>query len=305
MTKVTQCIILIICITIPLYSQWFDSQTVNATILLEKRVDGVFVPHGTGFVIYNYKNPEYPIVVTCEHVLRNEDIYVTVNADSNLIADLSRRNIDSIVFVKRTWILKDGKLRCRVPLTRTPTPSYVIHPTLDIGAFLIDIGAVTIDNFGNEYKVCDIKTLPQSRTLKRSEVSLGTETYFVGFPYGIGAKGSINPLIRSGSVAWIQDGLNEFLMDAISFSGNSGSPIFTKGTQTPKPNVIGWQSPYLIGMVIGHLGESIEGVITQPNEKVNIIQRTNIETQNWGLARCLWYDDIEEVVMKAKNLEMK
>jgi hypothetical protein len=80
------------------------------------------------------------------------------------------------------------------------------------------------------------------------------------------------PLIRSGMIAWLADDSKEFLLDAFSMGGNSGSPIYT--------NMGG--IAFYIGMIFGHW---------ESNNNNNI-----------GLARCYWADDVLEVVEKALKL---
>ena len=83
-----------------------------------------------------------------------------------------------------------------------------------------------------------------------------------------------NPLVRKGSIAWKSSKNSEFLLDAFSYGGNSGSPIFTLSDIQNRT--------YLIGMVTGHL----------PSEK----------SENIGLAKCIWVDDIMKLVEKYNNI---
>jgi hypothetical protein len=306
MNRIFHLLIILVLSSSTCLSQWFDQQTVDGTVLLEKLQDGKFLAHGTGFVFFNYKDPQYPIVVTCAHLLKNPEIYVTVNADSSLIAKYQNHKIDSLRLAKRTWVLQDGKLRCRVRLTKTPIETFVVHPTLDIGAFLIDLGSAALDDSGRvTQELCKLKMLPASRILHRKEVATGDEAFFVGFPFGLGTESSVNPVIRSGSVAWEDPTTSEFLLDALSFGGNSGSPVFTKGTLSRKPQVIHWEDPMLIGMILGHLGDSLEGILTQPNPALNIVERKSVELQNWGLARCVWVDEILPILDNAQKLSIE
>ena len=55
-----------------------------------KKENGKFIPHGTGFLIYNYTPNGSSTLVTCEHVLRNKEIYVVIEADSSLIKLMNR-----------------------------------------------------------------------------------------------------------------------------------------------------------------------------------------------------------------------
>jgi hypothetical protein len=301
------CLTLTISVFLPALSasQWFDQQSVDATVLLDKIDSGQLVPHGTGFVLYNYQHPEFPIVVTCAHLLKNADIVVTVNADSSLVANFSKHDIDTLVFLKRIWVLENGILRCRVRLTSKPIQTFLVDPKLDVGIFLIDLpSSITIDSTHVSQRVSCLKCLPRSMIFHKSEILTGDDTYFIGFPFGLGTEKRINPVIRSASVAWQDDGTPEFLLDALSFGGNSGSPIFTKATINRRIGVIETEGPKLVGMVLGHLGDSLQGVLTQPNTNLQLVQRQDVEIQNWGLARCLWFDEIQPLVNAANTLSV-
>jgi len=113
---------------------WFDEQALFCTVLLEK-VDGdSIVPHGTGFLAYNYEIEGRPIVVTCAHVLKGREIYVSVTADSEFIAYIEKKTKDkgsyTLTLDGCNWELIKGKLRCRVKLDKDLT--FVTHPSLDI-----------------------------------------------------------------------------------------------------------------------------------------------------------------------------
>ena len=166
-----------------------------------------------------------------------------------------------------------------------------------------------IITFGNDsIKICNVKSFPKSFMRLKKDVKLGEDIYFLGYPYMIGTKegysintniGSIRsgqyktdvttPVLRTGIVSWKSDTNKEFLLDAFSYSGNSGSPVFTKAK-------FGKPGPDLIGMVIGHLNENLEF------EDVKNINKSKTKTYgNMGLARCLWIDDILDVVKIAKS----
>jgi len=283
------------------YSQtWFSQETIDCTVLLEKKVGNKFIPHGTGFLLYNYTKSSNYTVITCEHVLRNGSIYVLYQADSSLIAIMKKHNDKYVEIGKNAWQLDGNNLRTKVELIEGKT--FVKHPILDIAGFKLDIGSKITSITGKDTTVINIskvKGIPISMIKKKENVGLGTDVYFLGFPFMIGTQegysipsdsGSINsgyycesvanPVLRSGTIGWKSSNNNEFLIDAISYGGNSGSPVFSKAG-------IGIKGPCLIGMVIGHLGEEIKfDKNIKPNEvKVNVVG-------NAGLAKCLWIDDI-------------
>lgn len=287
-----------------LFSQWFDKTSLRSTVLLEKQEGSSLVPLGTGFVMWNYANPDYPIVVTAGHLLKRSEIYVSVNADSQLITMAKKKNISSIKCTKLMWNLIDHKLTSKVSLITGSKQTFIIDDSTDVGIFLIDLytsGQFTKDD---TTKIAELTLIPRSQIRFRRDVSLGDELFFVGFPFGIGTSGYIEPIVRSGSVAWLSASSHEFLLDAFSFGGNSGSPIFSKIVLGRKPGELNWDNPYFVGMIVGHIGENVQGLLTQPNPNTAKIDRIDIETQNYGLARCVWSDEILRVIKNVNNLQL-
>lgn len=254
-------------------SRWFDDQTIYTVVLLEKVQGDSLVSHGTGFLVYNYKNEACPTVVTCAHLLKRSEIYVVVTADSELVSYMEEKREHLITMGESNWILQGNKLRLHVDLQKGHT--YVNHPdtSLDIAAFPIGL-ATSADIDEEHFKVTRTTMVPKSKIKLRSKSLLGDDVFFVGFPFGIGTMDILYPLVRSGIIAWLANESEEFLLDAFSYPGNSGSPVYTK-------IALGSSCPHLIGMIIGHLGTDFE---------------------NFGLARCVWVDDILTVVRLAENL---
>jgi hypothetical protein len=285
-------------------AQWFDKQSLSCTVLLEKRQGDSLVPHGTGFVLYNYDNPKYNIVVTAGHLLRHSELFVSVNADSALISYTKRHKVDTLVFDKLQWSVTGQRLRAKVRLISGPAPTFLVNDSLDIGLFLIDLHSHAIFQSGDTIRVADFWVIPRSQTRLRRHVSLGDEAYFVGFPFGIGSLDRNEPIVRSGSVAWLSPFLPVFLLDAFSFGGNSGGPVFSKMIFGKRGQVIALDTAFVIGMVVGHLGEAVAGVIWQPDPKDLKFERASFEIQNYGLARCIWIDEILRIVDQAKGLRL-
>jgi hypothetical protein len=256
--------------------KWFDDQFIYSIVLFEKETNDSLLPFGTGFLIHNYEKEDNPFVVTCAHILNRECIYLVVVPDSDLLTITRLSETSGIQMGESSWKFKDSKLMLRVELRKNDT--YVIHPdtSIDIGVFPVELFAAYMKG-KIQLKVTKTKTISRSFVKSRSDVNLGDNVYFVGFPFGIGTEHTLNPLVRSGSVAWMSDDENEFLLDAFSYGGNSGSPVFTRIKPTEDRSC-------LIGMVIGHLGPEFE---------------------NFGLARCVWVDDILTVIELAKNLKLK
>ena len=56
-----------------LNAQWLNNETLKTTVLLEKFDGKDLIPHGTGFLFYNYNKTTDIIVVTCAHLIQNKE----------------------------------------------------------------------------------------------------------------------------------------------------------------------------------------------------------------------------------------
>lgn len=266
------------------FPKWFDPESILSTILLEKQVNDTFVPHGTGFLILPYESKS-SVIITCEHVLRNPTIFLTIEIEKKyrdavrkLSKDEQREIVEQLKKDNVIWNISEDFFRIKVNLKKDS--SFFIHPdNLDIAAFKTTIwGTMPINNIG--YKFCNLKQIGVSRIQEREKIAVGDDIYFIGFPLGIGTPDSIptkryfttkapKHALRKGIISWVSEDYDEFLLDAISLNGNSGSPVF-------KVNYIPGEPPYfLIGIIFGHL----------ENDKSNI-----------GLAQCLSIDEIKKVI---------
>jgi hypothetical protein len=259
---------------------FFSKELINCIVALEKEDSlGNLKYHGTGFRLYNHTNPKDVFIVTCAHVLYNQSIHVKIPLTDSGISYLIKTRSNTINFDNRTWVFDGNNIETKFLLKKGI--SFVSNDTLDIGIFKLGI-PTRIINGKDTVKITNSVSISRSYIKSKAEVELGTSIYFLGFPLEIGTKKGffgtggyadekINPLLRTGIIAWISAQNREFLLDAFSYSGNSGSPVFTQA------GVFGEQ-PYLIGMVLGHLSD-----IRYDNTKVDL---------NYGLARCIWIDEI-------------
>ena len=266
---------------------YFAEESLDCIVLLEKKVDTTYMPHGTGFLLYNYSRKSAYNVVTCEHVLRNRDIYLCIPVDSVFSNKMMAAGQDSIKFINQVWFLTGNKLRTRYELEENK--NFLSNKLLDIAVFSINISNDAFENDTMKVNVGKTKGVPRSMIRLKKDIPLGTDVYFTGFPLSIGTEHGFyfkgftglysdnipNPLARKGSVAWKSDFNHEFLLDAFSYGGNSGSPVFTINDIQNKS--------YLIGMVLGHL----------PSEN----------SENIGLAKCIWIDNILELIERYNNLK--
>jgi len=247
------------------YSQQrLDNQSIASTVLLEKKVDGQYVAYGTGFLLYD-DGDSSSTVVTCEHILRrNSEIYVVINLDQESSIKLGQPgNSKFLQSNGGQWEIDGNSLRTRIELIEDST--YARHEVLDIAALPINIPPL----------ISKMKGIPQSGIKKGSEVSLGTDAYFVGFAGHIGtrSKGRVadaveEPMLRSGAIASTSEKQKTFLLDTPPFGVSSGSPLFAKGGDSS-----------LIGMVVGDLYAAVG---------------------NTAVTVCYWMDEVLEVVDAAQ-----
>jgi hypothetical protein len=283
MKKLTFCL-LFICIGSYAHSQvtsYLAEGAVNSVVLLEKKVDDVYFPHGTGFLLQSYDENKPVIVVTNEHLLRNRYIYVTIPADSELLNYNNIKNKKSVVINGEKWEILGNKLRLQYELI--PDSTFISDSVSDVAAFKIKIGNSISINETTKLKISNMIGIGWSNIKYKKDIQLGTEIFFIGFPFSIGTEMGVDgtkefstniptPLIRKGIVSWKSPAYDVFLLDAFSYRGNSGSPIFTiKDIQN---------RPYLIGIVAGHLPSDF--------------------SDNAGLAKCVWADKILELIKKLK-----
>jgi hypothetical protein len=268
--------------------------SLHTVVLLEKKIDTFFIPHGTGFIVES-GDKNYPsAIITNEHLLRNPNIYITISADQNLIDKMAeivktqhivgRR--PTITINGNIWTFYDNKLRYNFKLI--PDSTFVYDKSNDIAAFKLSIGNYLIQPDSTKFQVSNIICFDSSYYLSRESVPIGTDVYFIGFPYAIGTElgyspGYVtnmfsesipSPVVRKGILAWASSNNNFFLIDAFSYSGNSGSPVIAFNKSQTKP--------YLIGIVVGHL----------PSDS----------SDNMGLAKCIWFDEVFKLLDKLKNL---
>lgn len=279
------------------YSQWLNQETIQATVLIEKMKNNKFYPHGTGFLLYNYQDPQKYIVVTCAHLLKNhEEIFVRMNLDSSISKMIAGKEVRALLLGNNDWSVSQNNLISRINL-KSEHKTFVTNDSLDIGAFFLNIPVLMIEEDTTTKIVKFAKKLgiPKSAIKYRDQLSLGDEVYFIGFPFGIGASNTIFPLVRSGSIAWLSDNSSEFLLDSFSFGGNSGSHIFCKVLLGTKVGKLSWDAPKLVGMIIGHHGIKVDNILTQPDPNKLKFDKDSIEL-NFGLARGVFMDDILKVI---------
>ena len=256
--------------------------------MLEKEDSiGNLEPHGTGICLYNYKDPEKSTVVTCAHVLRNKYVHIKVPLTDSGILYLSQNKTLTIEDHNSFWTFDGYNIETKFELNKGKT--FLTNDSLDIGVFNIYLPNGIVNN-KDTIKITNFSPIFRTWIKTKDQVDLGTSIDFLGFPFDIGSKkgffnfgiyadDKINPLLRTGVIAWKSNKNKDFLIDGISYGGNSGSPVFTQA------GAFG-EKPGFIGMVLGHLSD--------------LRYDPNVADFNYGLVRCVWVDEILKLVDKLK-----
>ncbi|MBN2637414.1 MAG: trypsin-like peptidase domain-containing protein [Prolixibacteraceae bacterium] len=280
------------------FSQWLDPQTLQATVLLEKIEKNGFITHGTGTLLYNYDIPSEYIVVTCAHLVQGKkELSVRVRPDSSLIDIISNSKQKNAII--ENAVIQNNTVRFIADLNGN---NKYVDSKLDIAVFRLKIPPIfhITDTSRTQIKVSNLKSISRSYVGYKKELKLGDDTYFIGFPLGYGATDYVEPIVRSGSIAWLPVKEELFLLDAFSFGGNSGSPIFLKRT-LENPGSLAWNDSKMIGMVTGHQSITLGNILSQPNPNELKFEKTNID-MNIGLARCVYMDQIMDCINKLMEL---
>jgi hypothetical protein len=254
-------------------------------VLLEKKEGIQYVTHGTGFILADKKENNRAVIVTCKHLLKNPEIYVVLPYEETFQKLLAENKIVGNKFNVdgHMWQIEKGILRNKTNLIKDST--FVTDSILDLAAFPIRIPTTfSIDESNNPETFANVSAISIDRIKLRKEVKLAEELLIIGYALGIGSlSGLITqensyyssdlpiPVARSGIVAWFTDSQNEFLVDVLSFGGNSGCPVMSRIDSK------------LIGMIYGHWDD--------------------VYKRNIGLARCVWSDDILSIFHRALLLE--
>jgi Trypsin-like peptidase domain len=235
------------------------------------------VANGTGFfvLVENENGPGgYGYLVTAKHVLRDE-----------------KGNYFPRVFV-RINDKKGGSQFVSVDLVSSGEhQNLFVHkdPTVDIAVI-----PVLPDQHLFDFLAIPTALIKSKEDFKKSTIAAGSDVFFVGlFVAHYGDKVN-TPIFRFGRVAMITDDRitwNEppkpvelaelYLLETMSFGGNSGSPVFfTQGAdRTPGSIILGPPEITLAGVMRGNFNEPRVGrIIQMPNAVLPVF------AQNIGIA---------------------
>ncbi len=247
-----------------------EVKSVVVFVFVEK--EGKLVANGTAFFVGVKKSSEPPIfsvyLVTAKHVLYKPD---TTEYLDKVFIRINRKDGGSEVSVIPIKVTGNNR---RVFLHDDPTVDIAVIP------FLPDQARFDFKFLPDEF----ITTRETYNTLKIRE---GSEVFFTGLfaPYP-GAEKNF-PIVRFGRVALVTDEKIEwqgkkmslYLVEAGSYGGNSGSPVFFYlGSDREPGNLV-------VGPPILKLAGVMEGTFLDAQEiKVVETKKTPISLSNMGIA---------------------
>jgi hypothetical protein len=248
-------------------------------------------PDGTGFLVtvpaVNDTNIAFGYLVTARHVLRPS----TNNWLPGVFVRLNQRDGTSI----------------QIPLplvTSGPNKNVFTHddPTVDIA--VVPFFPQPFTNF--DCLFLPVKLVTSEADFKSLNIHEGSDVFFTGmFIPHLGEKRN-TPIARFGKVALMTDEKNDwvfgktdlYLMEANSFPGNSGSPVFFQiGMERENGFVFGGPNIKLAGVMSGYIYEKqfIQTVSVSTNQFV---------TPNLGIAGVIPSYKLQEILF-SKELQQQ
>lgn len=247
-----------------------EVKSVVVFVFIEK--EGKLIPNGTAFFI-GVKNPSKPstysiYLVTAKHVLYKPD---TEDFLENIFIRLNKK--DGSSEVKSLPINASGKSR-NVYTHTDPSVDIAVIPCLP------------------DQKKFDFKFLPDDLvTTKEDYIKLkireGSDVFFTGLftPYPGSEKNY--PIVRFGRVALVTDEkidwsgkqMSLYLIEASSFGGNSGSPVFFYLGSDREPGSL------VVGTPLLKLAGIMQGTF-QDAQKIKVVEtkKTPISLSSMGIA---------------------
>ena len=169
-----------------------------------------FSPIGTGFLL-SYKNLAF--LVTNRHVVEDKKTK-NIREDLCVLYNLSKIADSQII------PLKD--------IHETTACKWVFHPNENID--------IAVSPFLWNPVESDLVFIPKDIFQTINTVAEGDDLFFLGFPLALGVGAiikigepkRITPIVRSGIISFKNEAEKTLLVEAASFPGSSGSPVFLK-----------------------------------------------------------------------------
>ena len=247
-----------------------EVKSIVVFVFIEK--EGDLIPNGTAFFV-GVKNPSEPTrsvvyLITAKHVLYKPD---TTEFLDKVFVRINKR--------------KGGSKINPIPIRvegENKTVFFHSDPTVDIVAipFLPDQTRFDFKFLPDEY-------ITTQEDYNKLHIREGSDVFFTGLfkPY-LGSKKNY-PIVRFGRVALVTDEKIEwqgklmslYLIEAGSYGGNSGSPVFFYLGSDRTPGVLNLGNPVL------KLAGVMQGAF-QDTQEIKVIEtkRTPISVSNMGIA---------------------
>jgi hypothetical protein len=210
------------------------------------------------------------------------DIFHLVTAKHVIFDQEKDSFIDSDVLMFFNTL--DGKIQQRSieHIKKNLNLNWIFHQNRKVDIGIIPFGLDTISD--------DVKFVPNNFFLSADQLYEGYDVFFLSFQPGIEIEQRISPILRVGTIS-LMSGDNTFYIDAATFPGNSGSPVFLKPSlmyQGAKISTVGG------GRFIGLIGGYV------PYQEVAFSSQTGrprvVFEENTGLSKVWSASFINEII---------
>jgi hypothetical protein len=175
----------------------------------------------------------------------------------------------------------------------------------------VDIAVVPLTISATDMPELELKVLPEqmlasTSDLKTLNIGVGTDMFFTGMFTGFLGEKKSYPIVRFGKLAMIPDEKIQFagqwtegyLMEAFSFGGNSGSPVFFYPSADNTPGIISVGSPSIkiAGVMKGFFNDFEQIQLLQNQAAVPGGPPIPVSTGNAGVALIVPAKFISEIL---------
>ena len=257
----------------------FHPRLLKAVVALGvKRDDGEFAIGGTGFFF------SYPLNSTSDPDLMQEYLFLVTN--KHVVA---KGAPDFVRVTRRIGNLSDFDY---MPL-RNNSRGWTVHPA---GR---DVAVLPVPIQWNDQENLEIDWITPSVSLtieemKHSGVSEGDGVFLLGFPSSLIETNLDTAVARQGCVSRIQHLLagrsNNFLIDSMVFTGNSGGPVLIKPEFLTVGDTSHVRDSRFIGMVSAYLPYRDVAISTQTGKPRVIFE------ENSGISEVVPVDHILQTI---------
>jgi hypothetical protein len=209
---------------------------------------------GTGFVVSipvaADPNRLWVYLVTAQHVVHTNSNDLSSPLFSELWVRVNNKSGDSSMH--KLEIIPSG-----------PNQTIFFHSDPSVDLAVLSIRPTDADKL-------DIKTMPEQMLtstddFKKLNIGVGTDMFFTGMFTGFLGEKKSYPIVRFGKLAMVPDEKIKFsgslaegyLMEAFSFGGNSGSPVFFYPSSDNTPGMMNLGPPNIkiAGVMRGFFGD--------------------------------------------------